>query len=82
MRRFFDIIWSSFKMALEEFRSNKLRTFLSLFGVTIGIFCIISVLSTVGSLEQVIQKDIKSRIEYWSFFGIGEYNTVPDNFNA
>jgi len=47
-------------MALEEFRSNKLRTFLSLFGVTIGIFCIISVLSTVGSLEAAIQGDIKS----------------------
>ena len=51
MRRFVAIIWSSLKMALQEFRSNKLRTFLSLFGVTIGIFCIISVLSTVNSLE-------------------------------
>lgn len=47
-------------MAVEEFRSNKLRTFLSLFGVTIGIFCIISVLATINSLEFAIQKDIKS----------------------
>jgi putative ABC transport system permease protein len=60
MRQYFEIILSSMKMALQEFRSNKLRTFLSLFGVTIGIFCIISVLSTVDSLEQAIQRDIKS----------------------
>ena len=47
-------------MALQELLKNKLRTFLSLFGITIGIFCIISVLATVGSLERNIQNDIKS----------------------
>lgn len=79
MRRFLEIIWSSLKIALQEFRSNKLRTFLSLFGVTIGIFCIISVLSTVGSLEQAIQKDIKSLgsntvyIDKWEYSGGNDY---------
>jgi len=47
-------------MALEEFRSNKLRTSLSLSGVAFGIFCIISVLTTIGSLEEAIQRDIKT----------------------
>lgn len=47
-------------MALQELAKNKLRTFLSLFGVTIGIFCIIGVLATVTSLEQNIQSEIKS----------------------
>ena len=46
-------------MAFEEFRSKKLRTFLSLFGITIGIFCIIGVLATVNSLQQNVQNDIK-----------------------
>jgi putative ABC transport system permease protein len=79
MRSFFEITWSSLKMALQEFRSNKLRTFLSLFGVTIGIFCIISVLSTVNSLEQAIQKDIKSLgnntvyIDKWDYSGGPDY---------
>ena len=80
MLRFLEIIWSSFKIALQEFRSNKLRTFLSLFGITIGIFCIISVLSTVGSLEYAIQKDIKALgtntvyIDKWEYGGgDGEY---------
>jgi putative ABC transport system permease protein len=47
-------------MALQEFRSNKLRTFLSLLGITFGIFCIISVLSTISSMEAAIQNDLKS----------------------
>jgi putative ABC transport system permease protein len=55
-----EIIVSSCKMALQELWKNKLRTFLSLFGVTIGIFCIISVLTTVNSLEQNIQNEIRS----------------------
>ncbi|RYY83949.1 MAG: ABC transporter permease, partial [Chitinophagaceae bacterium] len=47
-------------MALQELWKNKLRTFLSLFGITIGIFCIIGVLSTVQSLEHNLQNEIKS----------------------
>src|SRR6476469_4318289 len=60
MRRMFSILSSSFKMALEELAKNKLRTFLSLFGVTIGIFCIIGVLATVSSLQQNIQNELKT----------------------
>src|SRR5438093_12528209 len=60
MRRTIEIIGNSFKMAMQELWKNKLRTFLSLFGITIGIFCIIGVLSTVQSLEHNLQNEIKS----------------------
>ena len=60
IRRTIEIVGSSFIMALQELWKNKLRTFLSLFGVTIGIFCIIGVLATVNSLEYNIQTEIKS----------------------
>ena len=60
IRRTLEIIGSSFKMALQELWKNKLRTFLSLFGITIGIFCIIGVLATVNSLERNIQNEIKT----------------------
>ena len=60
MGRTFEIVFSSLKMALMELWKNKLRTFLSLFGITIGIFCIIGVMATLGSLEHNIQKEIKS----------------------
>src|SRR5204863_3206901 len=60
MRRTIEIIGSSFKMALQELWKNKLRTFLSLFGITIGIFCIIGILATVNSLERNIQNEVRS----------------------
>lgn len=75
MRRTLEILGTGIKMALGEFRSNKLRTFLSLFGITIGIFCIIGVLATVNSLEQNVQKDIKALgsntifIDKWDYSG-------------
>ena len=47
-------------MALQELRVNKLRTFLSLLGITIGIFCIIAVLTVTESMETSIRKDLNS----------------------
>ena len=41
-------------MATHQLMSNKLRTFLSLLGISIGIFCIIAVFSAVDSLEKNI----------------------------
>lgn len=66
-------------MALQELLNNKLRTFLSLFGITIGIFCIIGVLATVESLEAKIQTDLKSLgsntiyIDKWDYGGGPDY---------
>ena len=60
LSRYLNIIITSLKMALQEFRSNKLRTFLSLLGITFGIFCIISVLATISSMKTAVQNDIKS----------------------
>ncbi len=48
----------SFSFALNALRNNKLRTFLSLLGVTIGIFSIIAVLSAVDSLDKNIQDNL------------------------
>jgi putative ABC transport system permease protein len=60
LSRYLNIIITSLKMALQEFRSNKLRTFLSLLGITFGIFCIISVLATINSMKMAVQNDIKT----------------------
>lgn len=73
------ILWNSFKMALQELRVNKLRTFLSLFGITIGIFCIISVLALVGSLEKKVQTDVKSLGNNTVYIDKWEYGGGPDN---
>lgn len=79
MRKTFEILSTTMKLAVQELGKNKLRTFLSLFGVTIGIFCIIGVLSTVSSLERNIQDGIKSLgsntiyIDKWDYAGGAEY---------
>lgn len=79
MRRYFEIALSSFRIAMQELRKNKLRTFLSLFGVTIGIFCIIGVLATVNSLKLNIQSEIKALgtntiwIDKWEYGGGPDY---------
>jgi len=49
------IIRESILQAFAALRGNKLRSFLSLMGIMIGIFCIISVKSAVNSLESSIK---------------------------
>jgi putative ABC transport system permease protein len=66
-------------MAIGELKANKLRTFLSLFGITIGIFCIIGVLATIDSLQSKIKSDLSSfgnnsvYIDKWDYSGGPEY---------
>lgn len=53
------IIFESFGQAIAQLTGNKLRSFLSLLGITIGIFCIIAVKSSVDSLENDIRNSFK-----------------------
>jgi len=73
------ILWNSFVMALQELKVNKLRTFLSLFGITIGIFCIIGVLALVDSLKLKVKHDIDAigtntiYIDKWEYMNSSDY---------
>lgn len=55
---YFRVFIESFNFAINALRNNKLRTFLSLVGVTIGIFSIIAVLAAVDSLKKEIEGSI------------------------
>lgn len=57
---YFRLLKESFSFAMNALRTNKLRTALSLLGVTIGIFSIIAVLSAVDSLDKKIKSDLSS----------------------
>lgn len=59
MRTTLKIIRESILQALQQLRANKMRTFLSLLGVTIGIFSIIGVLSAVDSLEDNVRGSLE-----------------------
>jgi len=52
------VLWESIRQAFGSLWSNKLRSFLSLVGITIGIFCIISVKSAVDSLQQNVMEGL------------------------
>ena len=54
------LLKESFAFAMNALRNNKLRTMLSLLGVTIGIFSIIAVLAAVDSLDRKIKNDLSS----------------------
>jgi putative ABC transport system permease protein len=54
----FRLIGESFRFASDALRQNKLRTMLSLLGITIGIFTIISVFSAVDTLRNKLQQSV------------------------
>jgi len=59
MNVLFRVIIESIAQAWQQLTGNKLRTFLSLLGVSIGIFCIIGVNSAVDSLEDNVRGSIE-----------------------
>ena len=54
------LIRESISFAYQAISVNKMRTFLSLLGITIGIFAIISVFTVLDSLERNIRESIQS----------------------
>lgn len=72
-------IFESFRFAGRALKSNLLRTILSLLGVTIGIFAIISVLTLVDSLEKNIKDSLNFLgssviyVEKWPFIGGNDF---------
>jgi putative ABC transport system permease protein len=54
------LIFESFIFALSSVIVNRLRTILSLLGITIGIFAIITVFTVIDSLEMNIRESLSS----------------------
>ena len=71
MKLFLRLLKESFAFSFNALIANPVRTVLSLLGVTIGIFTIIAVLSTVDSLEKSIKDNLSFlgtdnlRVEKW-----------------
>jgi putative ABC transport system permease protein len=57
---FFKLFKESFLFAINSVVVNKLRTFLSLFGITIGIFSIISVFTVIDWMEKAVRDTIST----------------------
>ncbi len=73
------LIYESLLFAINALTVNKVRTFLSLLGITIGIFSIISVFTIFDSLENAIKSEINSLgsnvifIQKWPWAMGGDY---------
>lgn len=76
---FMRLFRESFKFALHAIIVNKLRTLLSLLGITIGIFAIITVFTIFDSMESAIRKNIESLgsnvlfVQKWPWSMGGDY---------
>ena len=64
-------------MALNSLGANKLRSALTMIGITIGVFSVISVMTAIGALQSSIESGI-------SFLGsnIFQFAKYPANMNA
>ncbi|MGG9971798.1 ABC transporter permease [Ferruginibacter sp. SUN002] len=78
MRKSLNILRNSLRLTFQELKVNKLRTALSLIGVAFGIFCIIGVLTTVGSFERNLQNEIKTLGSNTIYIDKWEYGGGPD----
>ncbi|MBN1252928.1 MAG: ABC transporter permease [Bacteroidales bacterium] len=73
------LLKESFLFALNSLVTNKLRTLLSLLGITIGIFAIITVFTVIDSLENSIRTSISKLgdnviyVQKWPWAMGGDY---------
>ncbi len=81
MRQLFRVLGETLKLTFQQLWLNKLRSFLSLFGITVGIFSIIAILTSVDALKNNINQSINSLGENilfvnkwaWTFDGPSDY---------
>ena len=74
---YLQLLKESFNFAIKSLRDNKLRTFLSLLGVTVGIFSIISVLAAVDSLNKSIQESLSGLDK--NMINLSKYSSAPSS---
>ena len=55
-------VWEGVVLALNQIRTEKLKSFFSLLGVIIGVMFLIVVVSVVEGLDQYIKQDLASQI--------------------
>jgi putative ABC transport system permease protein len=76
---FLRLLKESFVFAFDALRQNKLRTILSLLGITIGIMTIIGVFSAVDTLRNNLQNSVEKLgsntiyVQKWPWGGFGDY---------
>jgi putative ABC transport system permease protein len=53
-------IYENLKMALDTLRANKLRSFLTVFGVVIGVITVMLIASIISGIDVSVRKEVES----------------------
>ncbi|MCV6022580.1 ABC transporter permease, partial [Escherichia coli] len=70
----------NFKMAINTLRSHKLRSFLTIIGVVIGVITVMLISSIISGIDTAVQKEIESfgtRSIFLYKFDIGIRTSAP-----
>ena len=57
-RNISNVLKESFWMAIDSIRKNKLRSILTLLGITIGVFSVIGVMTAIRTLESSVESGL------------------------
>ena len=60
MKIFRSDIYENFKMAIATLRGNKLRSFLTVFGVVIGIITVMLIASIISGIDVSVKREVES----------------------
>lgn len=60
MRFLGNTFFENFKMAFQTLRSNKLRSFLTIFGVIIGVITVMLISSIISGIDMAVKKEVES----------------------
>ncbi len=53
-------IYENLKMALSTLRANKLRSFLTVIGVVIGVWTVMAIASIISGIDEAVKKEVES----------------------
>ncbi|HEX8369912.1 MAG TPA: ABC transporter permease [Pyrinomonadaceae bacterium] len=53
-------VYENLKMAIDTLRSNKLRSFLTIFGVLVGVITVMLISSVISGFDMAIKKEVES----------------------
>ncbi|MBA2732544.1 MAG: ABC transporter permease [Acidobacteria bacterium] len=53
-------IYENLKMALQTLRQNKLRSFLTVIGVVIGVWTVMAIASIISGIDTAVKKEVES----------------------
>src|SRR3954462_298812 len=52
--------YENLKMALQTLRSNKLRSFLTIIGVVIGVWTVMAIASIISGVDTAVRREVES----------------------